>query len=373
MGTQHWLPFFGPDRKRKLFPTSGWLILVGGKIFHLFNFIVIGDAGQQQADEEGENFGNRKCQPNLIEGADAGNDPCAGQQDDQLAQHRDEQRVFTFADGLEKVGKGDAQTGSREAQTDGAQSGDADVHHICAGVEHHQQVSCAELENQQTDQHDAKGNGAGELEGVHQTLFVACAVVKAHDGQCARTQTEDRHKDKRLELKVDTQNGDRCLRKDDEDVVERHNHDRANRLHDDGRKADLEDVAHDGAGKVKAFEGDVYRVLLAHHDIDGVQHCQNLTGNGGNRCTGDTHGRQTEPTKDKDGVKDDVGDGANQLEDHRVEHISGCLKGFLQIDLDKAAEGEDGDDGGVIDTHLDDGGVTGEGREEHPAEEQSEQ
>ena len=82
----------------------------------------------------------------------------------------------------------------------------------------------------------------------------------------------------------------------------------------------------------------MYRVLLAHHDIDGVQHCQNLTGNGGNRCTGDTHGRQTEPTKDKDGVKDDVGDGANQLEDHRVEHISGCLKGFLQIDLDKAAE-----------------------------------
>ena len=124
---------------------------------------------------------------------------------------------------------------------------------------------------------------------------------------------------------------------------------------------------------MKAFEGDVYRVLLAHHDIDGVQHCQNLTDNGGNRCAGDTHGRQTEPTEDKDGVKDDIADGANQLKDHRIEHIAGRLKGLFQIDFDKAAKGEDGDDGGVFNTHLDDGGIVGEGGEEHPAEEQSEQ
>ena len=47
------------------------LVLVGGKIFHLFNFIVIGDAGQQEADDEGEDLGNRECQPHLIECADA--------------------------------------------------------------------------------------------------------------------------------------------------------------------------------------------------------------------------------------------------------------------------------------------------------------
>ena len=124
---------------------------------------------------------------------------------------------------------------------------------------------------------------------------------------------------------------------------------------------------------MKAFEGDVYRVLLAHHDIDSKQHRQNLTGNGGNRGTGDAHGRQTEPAEDEDGVKDDIADGANQLKDHRIEHIAGRLKGLFQIDFDKAAKGEDGDDGGVFNTHLDDGGVTSEGREEHPAEEQSEQ
>ena len=127
----------------------------------------------------------RECHPHLIECADAGDDPRAGQQDDQLAQHRDEQRVFTFADGPEEVGEGDAQTGGREAQADGAQSGDTNVHHICAGVEHHQQVSCAKLEDQQTDHHDTKGDGTGEFEGVHQALFVACTVVEAHDGQRA--------------------------------------------------------------------------------------------------------------------------------------------------------------------------------------------
>ncbi len=83
-------------------------------------------------------------------------------------------------------------------------------------------------------------------------------------------------------------------------------------------------------------------------------------------------GRPNQP-KIKDGVKDDVGDGANQLEDHRVEHISGCLKGFLQIDLDKAAEGEDGDDGGVIEPIWMTVESLVKGREEHPAEEQSEQ
>ena len=89
-------------------------------------------------------------------------------------------------------GKHDANRCKREAEADGAQRAHANLHHMVGSIKQRKKHIREELEHQQANGHDRKCIQCPALERLHQALFVARAVVKAHDGQCARTQTEDR-------------------------------------------------------------------------------------------------------------------------------------------------------------------------------------
>ena len=86
----------------------------------------------------------------------------------------------------------------------------------------------------------------------------------------------------------------------------------------------------------------------------GHHHGGDLSGDSGNSRAGHTHGRESQQPKDHDGVQDDVGDGADELEDHGPDHVAGGLEGLLQGDLYKYAEGEHTADGDVRAAHPDD-------------------
>lgn len=110
-------------------------------------------------------------------------------------------------------------------------------------------------------------------------------------------------------------------------------------------------------------------MFFADNNIDSEEHGENLSTNGRDCSTFYSHGRKSEPAKDKDWVQDDIGDGTSQLEQHWIDHVSGCLKGFLQSNFNKASKGEDGYNGGIINTHLNNGWVICEGLEKDAAEE----
>lgn len=134
-----------------------------GLLFQNFHFAPIGSFKKNTADKKRKDFCDWKSQPNLVKCADLGDNPRARQQDNQLTQQGNKKTVVSLADCLEKVGERNTQCCKREAQTDGAQRGNADRHHFFACIKHHQQVFCAELEDKQSHNHNAQRDNGGKL------------------------------------------------------------------------------------------------------------------------------------------------------------------------------------------------------------------
>lgn len=195
------------------------LFLFCSQIFHIVDFAFVGKFKQQNADNQRKYLCDWESKPYLIEGTDAGNQPCSRKQDKQLTQNRDQKAVFAFANCLEEVGEGNTQSSSRETKADGAQSRDTNFHHFFACVKHHQKIFCTKLEDQEADNHDAQGDGGRKLECVHQTFFVAGTEVVSHNRHGAVSESEYRHKDEGLQFEVNAEDSNSSLREYDQDIV----------------------------------------------------------------------------------------------------------------------------------------------------------
>ena len=82
---------------------------------------------------------------------------------------------------------------------------------------------------------------------------------------------------------------------------------------------------------------------------DNAQRCSDeLTDDGGVGGTLDAHGGAAEETEDHNGIKNDIDDGADTLNVHGDEGLTGALQHALSGNFHKNTDGADADDGEVI-------------------------
>ena len=109
---------------------------------------------------------------------------------------------------------------------DDPQSGHADFEHVIRRVEENvKNPAGAEMENQRSRRHNGQRVEAAELDGVSDPAAVARTEIIADNRNHAAVQPENGHKDEALELKIDAENRNRGLRKENQNFVHSEGHD----------------------------------------------------------------------------------------------------------------------------------------------------
>lgn len=130
--------------------------------------------------------------------------------DKKLPRDRDDQAVYTVAEGLENGAYNDAEAGEDETEADDAKRRDSDFQHMLRSIKNIEHRSGFELEHGKADCHDAHGDSYAQPYGLHNSLFLACSVVVGDDRYHTVVQAEYGHEDKALQFEVDAEDGGRC-------------------------------------------------------------------------------------------------------------------------------------------------------------------
>lgn len=280
--------------------------------------------------------------------------PSGGNQYHQLPHQGNDQAVNAAAHCLEQSRGDNAQGGKQEAGADDPQGRDTNVQQFLGRVENAQQPLGEGQEHNHAGGHNDQGDDAAGAEGGHHALFIPCTIVVAQNGEQPLVQTEDRHKHKRLQFEVQAKHRIGSGGERGQDPIEGHGHHRANRLHDNGGHAYNVNVFDDFSVGPEPPEGDVNVVIPEGDYQDCHDHGQDLTGYSGDGSAGYPHGGEAQQAEDHNGVQNNVGDSADQLEDHGPDHIAGGLKSFFQGYFHEHPKGEHTADGNIGAAHLND-------------------
>lgn len=283
-----------------------------------------------------------------------GQDPGGGDKYHQLAHQGNDQAVNAPAHSLEQRGRHNAQSGEEETGADDPQGRDADFQQLFGGIENAQQPLGEGQEYHHAGGHDHQGNDAPGAEGGHHTVLVAGAVVKTQNRQQALVEAEYRHEHEGLQLEVQAEYRVSGGGEGGQDPIEGHGHHCADRLHHNGRHTDYVNILDDLEVGAEATEADVDIVIPESDHQGGYHHGQDLAGHSGDGGARHAHGREAQQAKDHDGVQNNVGEGADQLEDHGPDHVAGCLQGLFQGDLHKHAKRKHAADRNIGAAHPDD-------------------
>ena len=127
----------------------------------------------------------------------------------------------------------------------------------------------------------AHGVADAQLDGGGDAAGLAGAVVVGHDGHHAVVQTEHGHKDKGLELEIDTEHGGGRGGEGQQDLVHAKGHDRADRAHNDGGDAYAVNALDDAAVGAEALELEVDVRIQLPVEEDGQAGGHDLPDHGG--------------------------------------------------------------------------------------------
>ena len=155
--------------------------------------------------------------------------------------------------------------------------------------------------------HDDARDDTAHAEGFKHALFVARAVIVADDRRHALAESEYGHKDKALELEVDTEGVD--IRRgvlsgdigDRDDRVDARYHDRADALHDDRGETDSVDIFQNELLHFKALERDLDLMLSDKENDQDKGHGADLTEHGRDRRAENAELREKPDSEDQQG------------------------------------------------------------------------
>lgn len=217
-------------------------------------------------------------------------------------------------------------------------------HEFLRGVEQAQQHLRHQLEGGQAQNHEAEGGGTGNFQSFCHPLRLPCSVVKSNDGDGGIVDAEQGHEEEALELVVDAEHASGGLLEALENLVHAEIHHGADAVHNQRRNTHRQDGLHGRFPGPDVFQPQLHiRVpLQIQIDADGCAHP--LANDRGDGCTGHAHGGDAEFAMDKDGVENNVDDGAGGLGDHGVHRSAGGLKQPLSQNLNEAAHGPDAAD-----------------------------
>lgn len=175
--------------------------------------------------------------------------------------------------------------------------------------------------------------GEQNLPGFADAGDIFCAVVVADNRDSCLSETVDWHHQEVLELVVDSKESDGCGRNLKKEMVDSERHQTSDRLHDDRGESDAIDVA-----DILPVESVTAETDMNQRIFEAVkEECRDCTGDlsddGRNGCTPDSHCRTAKQTEDHDRVENDIQDRADNQGEHRKHGISNCLKQTLTVSL----------------------------------------
>lgn len=122
--------------------------------------------------------------------ADAGEQPCDGQNENQLAAQRNDQRFYAAAQGLENTLSGDVDSGKNQVERDDPNGTDAQLLCLAGQAEYMSERRGEQLQQHGADQHNHKGVQHTVFDAEIDALFIAHTVIE-RDNRCNRiAQTE---------------------------------------------------------------------------------------------------------------------------------------------------------------------------------------
>ena len=210
------------------------------------------------------------------------------------------------------------------------------------------------MEQQNAEDHDSDGDQSRQTNGIHDPLAVPCTIIVCDDRNHTIVDPEDRHENKTLQLKIDTEYSSSRRIEDQKDFVKAKYHDRADGLHDDGRNADSIDFADDLFVWPEFLHVDTDLFVDADVEKGAQSSADDLSDHGRDGGSCHLQPRKAEQSEDQDRIQDDIDNGAGSLGDHSVKSFAGCLEKSFHGNLYVNADGADGDDFHILDPILDD-------------------
>ena len=198
---------------------------------------------EEEGDKDAHHLRDGEGPPHGVEIPGPGQQPGHRDEHHQLAGDGNKHAVSPLAQRLESAAEDDAEAGGQEGDAHRAQGGDADGHHIVAGVEQAEKHPGNELHERKAQEHEGDGIDDGGADGLVHPVGAAGPVVIGQDRDEGVVEPEYRHEDKALELEIHTEHRHGSGGKDDEHPVHAIGHHRADGGHDDGGDPHAEDAA----------------------------------------------------------------------------------------------------------------------------------
>ena len=217
----------------------------------------------------------------------------------------------------------------------------AHAHHVRGRIEQLQKDAGDTFEGNGSADHDADGKEQSKLQSFVDAGLAPGTVVVGKNRNETVVQSEDRHEEEALELEVHAEYS-RCRRGEaDQNQVHEICHDGADGHHEDGRHADVVNLADDGShGMEHPAEREMNLFIEPEVQEQAEAGGNALTKDRCISCTGDAELREAAQAEDQDRVEDDIDDGAGQLRGHGQHGQSGGLKETLEGHLEEQTDGE---------------------------------
>ena len=244
-------------------------------------------------------------------------------------------------------------------QADDAHGWDANGQHGITGRKDAKHLIRCELEDAETNEHDALGIADCQLDGFFHAVRSAGTVVVADDGHHAVVQAKDGHEHEALQLEVHTEHRHRCGREAHEDQVHAKGHQAAHALHGNAGQAHRVDAANGLGTGAEALEADLDIWVPVQVEEQGHACAAELADDRCHSCAGGTTEGLTAVAKDEDRVQNDVHHCTHQLTDHAQVGAAGSGQQLFAHSLGEKAQTEDAAHRKILDALLRNSSITG--------------
>ena len=172
-------------------------------------------------------------------------------------------------------------------------------------------------------------------------------VVISDDGNGGVVDAEQGHEEEALELEVDAEHAGGGFGKALENLVHTEVHHRADAVHHNGREAHGHDAGHGPLLQLEILLAELNFRIVFMVEVQGQQCAHALADHRCRSGAGHTHLGQPQPSKNQDGVQNNVDNGTSALGNHGVDRPAGGLEQPLAQNLHKDTNGHNAADPGV--------------------------
>ena len=208
------------------------------------------------------------------------------------------------------------------------------------GVKDSKQLFRNHTEESQAGQHQKSGGDCAETDGAVDPQPLPGAVVIGDNGHHSVVQAENRHKDKAVQLEINSENRRGSRGKPQKNQIHAKGHDRADALHNDRRNSDFIDFTGQGGAQAESVEIQANFPVQLQIEKKSQKEAAELTDYSSRGGSRHAHFRGSEISKDQDGIQNDIDHGPQPLGKHGEQGAAGGGQQALHGNLQKDSETE---------------------------------